>query len=283
MEDIMSYKSPLYGRRTASMELKELRFKDLRGFNLSLEDAVEIYGFAGGVPYYILKAKTPFLNWINHELKQIDSFVKDEIDFMLRYEFSETGTYKEILRGIASGKNTLGEIRDYIKIGGEVSSYLRKLERIGIVGKEFPLAQKKGARYHIKDNFTSFWFTFIYPNLSSIEEGVYEIGGDEYHQYLSKVFERICREYVNDVYKVKVERAWYKDVEIDVYGGGIAGECKWSDDVDGERVLYQLTRKVEKLELNVKKYIIFARGFSKVGGEAEFIDLKSLEKWYRGG
>lgn len=100
---------------------------------------------------------------------------------------------------------------------------------------------------------------------------------------MSKVFERICREYVNDVYKVKVERAWYKDVEIDVYGGGIAGECKWSDDVDGERVLYQLTRKVEKLELNVKKYIIFARGFSKVGGEAEFIDLKSLEKWYRGG
>ncbi|BCU67742.1 hypothetical protein HS7_11790 [Sulfolobales archaeon HS-7] len=283
MEDALAYKSPLYGRRTASIELKELKFKDLKGFNLSLSDAIEIYGFAGGVPYYILKAKVPFLDWINQELKQIDSFVKDEIDFMLRFEFLETGTYKEILRGIASGKNTLGEIRDYIKIGGEVSSYLRKLERIGIIGKEFPLGQRKGARYYVKDNFTSFWFTFIYPNLSAIEEGVYEISEDEYHRYLSEIFERICREYIKDVYKVRAERVWHKDVEIDVYGSGIAGECKWSNNVDGERVLYQLIRKVEELGLKVNRYIVFARGFSKVGGEAEFVDLKKLEEWYRGG
>ncbi|ACR41579.1 ATP-binding protein [Saccharolobus islandicus] len=281
MEDAISYKSPLYGRRTASIELKELKFKDLKGFNFSLIDAIHVYGFAGGVPFYLTKAKTPFLKWINAELKEVDSLIKDEIDFMLRYEFSEIGTYKEILHAISSGKNTLGEIKDFVRISGDVSSYLNKLEKIGIVGKEFPYKMKKGARYYIKDNFTLFWFTFIYPNLSLIEEGIYEIKEDEYNVYLGRIFEKIAREYVEDVYKVKVERLWSKDVEIDIYGDGIAGECKWSEGINGEKVLYELKRKVEDLGLDVKKYIIFAKSFSKTNEEAEFIDLKKLEQWYK--
>jgi AAA+ ATPase superfamily predicted ATPase len=43
---------------------------------------------------------------------------------MLRYEFTETGTYKEILYAISHGKNTLGEIKDFVGVGGDVSSYL---------------------------------------------------------------------------------------------------------------------------------------------------------------
>ncbi|WP_016731508.1 ATP-binding protein [Saccharolobus islandicus] len=281
MEDAISYKSPLYGRRTASIELKELKFKDLKGFNFSLIDAIHVYGFAGGVPFYLTKAKTPFLKWINAELKEVDSLIKDEIDFMLRYEFSEIGTYKEILHAISSGKNTLGEIKDFVRISGDVSSYLNKLEKIGIIGKEFPYKMKKGARYYIKDNFTLFWFTFIYPNLSLIEEGIYEIKEDEYNVYLGRIFEKIAREYVKDVYKVKIESLWYKDVEIDIYGDGIAGECKWSEGINGEKVLYELKRKVEDLGLDVKKYIIFAKSFSKTNEEAEFIDLKKLEQWYK--
>ncbi|WP_218261498.1 ATP-binding protein [Saccharolobus shibatae] len=281
MEDAISYKSPLYGRRAASIELKELKFKDLKGFNLSLIDAIHVYGFAGGVPFYLTKVKTPFLKWINAELKEVDSFIKDEIDFMLRYEFSEIGTYKEILHAISFGKNTLGEIKDFVRISGDVSSYLNKLEKIGIIGKEFPYKMKKGARYYIKDNFTLFWFTFIYPNLSLIEEGIFEIKEDEYNVYSGRIFEKIAREYVKDVYKVKVERLWFKDVEIDIYGDGIAGECKWSEGINGEKVLYELKRKVEDLGLDVKKYLIFAKSFSKTNEEAEFIDLKKLEQWYK--
>ena len=280
MEDAISYKAPLYGRRTASIKLGELRFKDLRGFGFPLKDAIEVYGFAGGVPFYLAKARTPFLSWINSELKEVDSFIKDEIDFMLRYEFSEAGTYKEILHAIASGKTTLGEIRDFVRVGGEISSYLKKLERIGLVGKEFPFRMKRGARYYIRDNFTLFWFTFVYPNLSRIEEGVYEIGEEDYNAYLGRVFERVAREYVQDVYKVKAGRLWFKDVEIDVYGEGIAGECKWSEGVDGERVLEELKEKVRALGLDVKRYVIFAKSFSRTGGGAEFVDLKRLEEWY---
>ncbi|MGC9106283.1 MAG: ATP-binding protein [Thermoprotei archaeon] len=280
MEDAMSYKSPLFGRRTASMEVRELRFKALRGFGLPLRDAIEVYGFAGGVPYYVAKAGVPFLDWLNEELKRPDTFIKDEMDFMLRYEFVETGTYKEILYAISQGKNTLGEIKDFVRVGGDVSSYLKKLERVGLVGREYPLGSKKGARYVILDNFTAFWFRFIYPNLSRIEEGNYEVKEGEYNEYLGRVFERVAREYVADVYKASTGRVWRGEVEIDLYGDGIAGECKWSEKVDCEEVLDDLKEKAEKLNLNVKKFVVFAKSFSRTCEGADYVDLRKLEEWY---
>ncbi|BFH74664.1 hypothetical protein SJAV_26080 [Sulfurisphaera javensis] len=145
MEDAISYKSPLYGRRTASLELKELKFKHLRGLYLNLEEAIRIYGFAGGVPFYLLKVKPPFYSWINEELKRPDTFIKDEVEFLLRYEFTEIGTYKEILLAISMGKNTLGEIKDFVKIKGDISSYLKKLKRIRLIDR---LQRKEERKIH---------------------------------------------------------------------------------------------------------------------------------------
>ncbi|AOL17209.1 ATPase [Sulfolobus sp. A20] len=288
MSDLLSYKSPLYGRRTSAINLKELKFKDLRKFNFDVVEGIRVYGFAGGVPYYLIKVKTPFLEWINEELKRIDSFLKDEMDFSLRYEFSEISTYKEILLSIAMGKNTLGEIRDFVKVGGEISSYIKKLERIGLVKREVPILERrtsKRGRYIIVDNFTNFWFKFIYPNLSEIEEGRYEIREEEYNEYLGRVFEDIAREYVKDKYGLRdVGRHWYKDVEIDIMDKGlnIAGECKWSDEVDGIRILHELESKLERLNLNVKKIVIFAKSFRRMENseKVEYVDLKKLREWY---
>ncbi|WP_171714500.1 ATP-binding protein [Acidianus sp. RZ1] len=287
MTDVMSYKSPLYGRRTSSLKVRELPFKALSNLGLSVDEAIRVYGFAGGIPYYIVKVKTPFLNWVNSELKKVDSFIKDEVDFLLRYEFKDISTYKEILLAIALGKNTLKEIKDFVKVGGDISSYVKKLENIGIVKREVPslegIRSKKG-RYVIIDNFVRFWFTFIYPNLSLIEEGKYEITEEEYNYYLSSIFEQVCREYVRHRYNErKVGRYWHKNVEIDILSENIVGECKWREDVNANAVLYKLKEKVLSLNLSVKKYLIFAKNFSKEVDEedVELVDLKKLDMWFR--
>ena len=289
MEDVLSYRSPLYGRRTASLKVGELKFRDLRHLGFSVEEAVKIYGFAGGVPMYLTRVTPPFLDWVNRELKRVDSFLRDEVDFLLRYEFREIGTYKEILRAISMGKNTLAEIRDYVKVGGEISSYIKKLERIDLVTREVPVTESvrsKMGRYVIRDNFTNFWFRFVYPNLSLIEEGTYEITEEEYANYLGHVFERVCREYVRDRYRVrKVGRQWWKDVEIDVMGLGnvkVAGECKWSKDVNPHSVLANLERKVERLGLTVDRYVVFARSFStkEKMEKVELVDINDLNSWF---
>ncbi|MCG3109907.1 hypothetical protein L3N51_02204 [Metallosphaera sp. J1] len=288
MEDVLSYKSPLYGRRTASLKIGELRFRDLHRFGFSGEEAVRVYGFAGGVPMYLSRVRSPFLEWINQELRRVDSFLRDEMDFMLRYEFRDIATYKEILRAISMGRNTLNEIRDYVRVGGDISSYLKKLERIDLIAREIPVTESvrsKRGRYVIRDNFTNFWFRFIYPNLSLIEQGIYELTGEEYNGYLGLIFERVCREYTRDRFGVrKVGRQWWKDVEIDVLGLGkvrIAGECKWSENVDPYRIVTSLEDKIARLGLTVDKYAVFARSFTKKEkmDNVELVDIDDLNRW----
>lgn len=164
---------------------------------------MRVYGFAGGVPFYLVEMGTPFLDWINGGLRRVDTVIRDEVDFLLRYEFREVSTYREVLLAIALGKNTLDEIRDFAGVGGEVSSYLKKLERVGLVRREVPAlegARSKKGRYTTSDIFVRSWSTFVYPNLSLIEQGRYSIGEGEYYRYLGTVFRQVCREYVRDRY-----------------------------------------------------------------------------------
>lgn len=58
MEDnVLAYKAPLYGRRTAQMKILPFDFKDsCKYFNrFSAEDMALIYGIVGGTPQYLLQ------------------------------------------------------------------------------------------------------------------------------------------------------------------------------------------------------------------------------------
>ncbi|XAT64738.1 hypothetical protein LPQ35_05050 [Geoglobus acetivorans] len=103
---VLSYKNPLYGRRTTSLKLKPLNFFHLIEFfpHLQWEELVEIYGFADGIPCYLEKIKLPFWKWIEKELKTPDTFLKDELDFLMKYELSDTTTYKRILEPLCTAK-----------------------------------------------------------------------------------------------------------------------------------------------------------------------------------
>ena len=55
-EQVLGYKSPLYGRRTASLRSSRLTFECRKCFrNFSKQDLVLIYGIVGGTPHYILQ------------------------------------------------------------------------------------------------------------------------------------------------------------------------------------------------------------------------------------
>lgn len=75
-EKVLSYKSPLYGRKTGVLKIKPLKFKHLKEFfpKAIWEELVEIYGFADGIPYYLEKVKLPFWDYLDKEIKRVDSF-----------------------------------------------------------------------------------------------------------------------------------------------------------------------------------------------------------------
>ena len=56
-ENVLSYKAPLYGRRTAQLQINPLNFFESTAYtkNFSNEDKALAYGIAGGTPQYLLQ------------------------------------------------------------------------------------------------------------------------------------------------------------------------------------------------------------------------------------
>ena len=283
---ILSYKSPLYGRRTGSMEIGPISFFDLKKFfpNFNIEQLIEIFGFADGIPFYLVKINKEFWSWLEEELKKKDTFLKDEVDFIMKYEFEDASTYKLILEAIAFGKTKINEIKDYIKVRRtDITPYLKNLIEVKMVRRLVPITEKEKSRhgrYYISDNFLKFWFRYIYENLSSIEEGIFDVNSikQNYNVYLGEVFEEVCRQFlIKNRERIfpftKIGKWWYKDKEIDIVAFNeqskeiLFCECKWKEEVNAKEILQELKEKAQYVDWNKNErkeyYAIFAKNFKK--------------------
>ncbi len=289
---VLSYTSPLYGRRTAQLRVGPLPFRSIRGFfpGVAPRELVEIYGFAGGVPFYLEKIEAPFWEWLARELADPKSFLREEGDFLLRYEFEEVGTYKRILEAIASGRTRLGEIKSYVG-KSSITEYLRNLIELELVEYVKPVTGGRRGVYLIADEFTRFWYRYIYPYLTEIELGVYTIDAIRrtYDSYLGLTYEKIALQHVAELIRrgelPKVERLgkwWSKGEEIDIVGLrgrelGVFVEVKWGDLTarDARRVYEALVAKSSRIDVGERVYVLVCRSFE--GRAPEGLRVYTLE------
>jgi AAA+ ATPase superfamily predicted ATPase len=299
---VLSYQSPLYGRRTGSINLKAVSFFDIKEFfpKANTEQLLEIFGFADGIPFYLINIDKEFWLWLKEELIKERSFLRDEVDFLVRYEFEDPSTYKLILEAIAQNNTKLNEIKDFIKVKRtDITPYLKNLIEIGLIKRSVPITEniksRKG-RYYISDNFLKFWFKYIYPNLSSIEERIFSISiiKKDYNNYLSFVFEDVAKEFISRTKLfnfTKIGKWWHKDKEIDIIALNehnkkiLFCECKWQENVNAGQVAAKLHEKSKAVQWHNKErresYAIFAKSFKQKINEFEgkkvyCYDLKML-------
>ncbi|MCD6477143.1 MAG: ATP-binding protein, partial [Candidatus Aenigmarchaeota archaeon] len=267
---VLSYKSPLYGRRTGSLNLKAVSFFDLIKFfpKSNAKKLIEIFGFADGIPFYLVRIDQDFWSWLNKELTKQRTYLKDEVDFLVRYEFDDPSTYKLILEAIAKNNTKLNEIKNFIKVKRtDISPYLKNLIEIGLVKRIVPITEniksRKG-RYYISDNFLKFWFKYIYPNLSSIEEGIFNINiiKKDYDNYLGFIFEDVAKQFIVNKKIIdfqKIGKWWHKDKEIDVIALDnnkkeiLLCECKWKSKINALKICKELNEKSKYVQWNNNK------------------------------
>ncbi|MGD9975396.1 MAG: ATP-binding protein [Desulfatirhabdiaceae bacterium] len=106
-QEVLFTKAPLYGRRTASLEVREMMFSGVGEFfpGLPLEKRVGLYGIFGAIPAYLERVnpnETPLEN-ARHLALDRGSFLYSEVEFLLREELREPRNYFVILRAIAQG------------------------------------------------------------------------------------------------------------------------------------------------------------------------------------
>ena len=291
-DQTLSYNSPLYGRRTGQLKMKQIAFKYYHEFfnvGLSEKQLIESYAVTGGVPKYIesFECYTDIYDAIETCVMSKESYLYEEPNFLLEKEVQDVGSYFSIIKTIASGKERASEISAALEIKAtNLPKYLNVLIDLDILEREVPVTEKnpeksKMGLYKIKDNYIKFWFRFIYPYKSFIETDhtsfvMEKIKKGFITNHTSFVYEDICRkEYMNDLIvngvwdfvPQKVGRWWdRKDTEIDIVAldeetnNVIFGECKYTNSPMDVDVYYDLLEKVKKVEWNLnerKEHFVF--------------------------
>lgn len=270
----LNYGSPLYGRRTAQIHMRQIPFSFYRDFferPFTRRQLVERYSVTGGVPKYIelFRGSEDIYKSIRKNVLDTNSFLFDEPNFLLSKEVSEVGTYFSLIKAIAAGNRKGGNIASAMGVKQtSLGKYLHTLEGLDMVERVVPATEsnpqksKKGL-YRIKDNYLRFWFRFVFPNMGLIEthhvdEVMKVIRRNLIDGHTAFVYEDICRETVWDLaanqelgfIPSRVGSWWGAgDLEIDVVavsdaeGCAAFGECKmWKQKV-GENVLKDLESK----------------------------------------
>ncbi len=295
MEDnVLAYKAPLYGRRTAQMKILPFDFEETCRYfkNFSSEDKALIYGIVGGTPQYLLQMndKQSIEDNIKNTYLNPVSFLFEEPTNLLKQEVREPAIYTAIITAIATGASRMSEIAT--KVGEDTNvctSYIKNLMNLGIVQKETPYGEKNSRKtiYYIEDNMFRFWYRFVLDNNSVIMRGatdrVYKRIEPYLSDYMGKVFEDICTQYLWKQLldeKCPIEfnslgRWWGNDpkekkqTEIDIMGEqdkdtALFGECKWTNEKVDLSVLETLLKRSKLFSYtNVYYYLFSKTGFTK--------------------
>lgn len=294
MEDhVLAYKAPLYGRRTSQMKLLPFDFADTCRYfkKFSDEDKAVIYGMVGGTPQYLLQMndKVSIEENIKNTFLNPTSALFEEPENLLKQEVREPALYNAIISAIAAGASRMAEIAT--KVGEDTSvcaAYLKNLIALGLIQKETPYGSKTSRKsiYAIDDNMFRFWYRFIPGNSSIIALGAADLAYQRIEPYLSdymgKVFEEICKQYLwklllngeSPIEFKDLGRWWGTDpaahiqAEIDIMGEedkdtALFGECKWTNENIDTGVLETLVKRCQIFHYrNVHLFLFAKNGFT---------------------
>ena len=291
----LSYDSPLYGRRTGQIKMKQIAFRCYPQFfandDLTERQLIESYAVTGGVPKYIetFEPYRDVYTAIERCVMSKESYLYEEPAFLLEKEVRDVGSYFSIIKTIASGKEKQSEIASALNVAQtNLPKYLKTLIDLDILEREVPATEDKPEKskmglYKIKDNYIRFWFRFIYPYRSYIEMDntdfvMQKIKAGFIPNHAAFVYEDICRrEYMPalvaegkwDFTPTRIGRWWDRsDTEIGVVAVDettdniIFGECKFTNEPMDTDVYYHLLEKAEKVDWKKQtrksRYVLFS-------------------------
>ena len=307
---VLAYKSPLYGRRTSQLKINPFNYLDAAKFveSYSYKEKAIVYGITGGIAEYL----TFFDDNVELKTNIVNNFLKtggrlfEEPTNLLKQELRQPKTYNDILFAIAGGASKLNEIATRLNMQtGGLTHYINSLVELGIVEKKTPVLDRKTKRpvYVIKDTMFRFWYYFVQKNMNLINM---ELGEMVYNKqvearlndYMGSVFEKITIEYFEQrLRKGKLDFIptdygnWWgndkirkKESEIDLLAydennNYLFAEVKWKNQKADETVLKELIEKSMNFKCLGRYYwLVSLSGFEKFikPDNVELMDINDI-------
>lgn len=266
--EVLGHESPLYGRRTAQLDVQPFSFTQAHEvIAYDSADAIRSYAITGGTPMYLtlFDYERSLADNVKSQVLSPSAVLYNEPEFLLRTELRNPARYMSILEAVALGHTTPNEISGATGIdAGPLSKYLQTLRRLRLIDRVVPVTatskKSKRSRYRVADEFLRFWFRYVEPNRSSIEEApeiVYDgTIAPDLPTHVATTFEDVCQEAVWEAIRrgdfepySEVGRWWYGEDEIDIIGLApnddriLFAECKWTTEPVGEPLVESLREK----------------------------------------
>lgn len=310
-EQVLGYKSPLYGRRTSQFKINAFNYLESGEFVNSYSDKEKsiVFGLTNGVAEYLtffdenLSLKE---NIINIFLKPNGRLYEEPLN-LLKQELRQPKFYNDILFSISAGASKLNEISTKLNVvSGGLAHYLNSLIELGIIEKKTPVLNRKTKRpiYVIKDTMFLFWYKFVQTNLNMINIGLgeilYESIEKNLNDYMGDVFEKISIEYFEERLKKSkfsfiptdygnwwgTDKELKKESEIDMLAYNnenefLFVEAKWNNSKVKQDILDNLISKSYNFRYKKAYYWITSlSGFEKfkIEDNVELIDIGSMYK-----
>jgi AAA+ ATPase superfamily predicted ATPase len=290
-EQLLDDKSPLYGRRTAQIELAPFDFFDALGFfpGVPATDALQYYAMAGGIPLH-LRQFDPTISLEENVCEAFlrpESLLYDEPTNLIKQEVQKAAPFNAVIQAIAEGRSQNNEIATAVGIQtSELTYYLKELRSIGLVSREMPVvAGSRRAVYRLSDSLFRFWYRFVLPNRTAIERGMQQRVLRSIQMglpsFCGPVFEDVCAQWLwrqNADGSLPVEFGdlghWWgndpslrEEAEIDLVGVDdgrtvLVGECKWKNEDLDRDVVETLGHRSELVHAQAGSWLY---AFSKSG------------------
>ncbi|OIB58093.1 ATP-binding protein [Natrialba sp. SSL1] len=315
--EVLGHESPLYGRRTGQIDLQPFSFQQAREVILyDIGDAIRSYSVTGGTPLYLtlFDYEQSLAENIQTHVLSPTAVLYNEPEFLLRTELRNPARYLSILEAVALGHTTPNEISGATGIdSGPLSKYLQTLRQLRLLERTVPVTaskqKSKRSRYRVAGEFLRFWFRFVEPNRSSIEEapslvfdGTIE---PDLPSHVATTFEDVCTEAVWELIRrgefnpySAVGRWWYGEDEVDIVGLApeadrlLLAECKWTSDPVGHGLVDDLRTKAESVRWGpddrTEQFALFSKsGFvddlaDELDRNWSLFDLTDLEQLFHG-
>ena len=317
-KEILSEKSPLFGRRTNQIFLKPFNYLESAKFvpRYTNEEKAIVYGVTGGVAKYLTLFDDELSlddNLINIFFKPSGYLYEEPINLLIQ-EFRTIHTYNTVIEVCAGGANRVSEIADKAHVSTATLSYiLQNLCTIGVVSKLTPMTANDNGKktiYEITDGIYRFWYSFVPYAKSAIEMNRGDLYYSNYvkdklHLFMGKVFEEMCRFYTLfcgleghwNCFVSNVGNWWGIDhnhmpTDIDVVGidktgkKAIIGECKFTNKVIDKDVYESLMNRrglIDKRYDEVQYLFFSLSGYSewvKQNADPEKTQLLTLDDLY---
>jgi AAA+ ATPase superfamily predicted ATPase len=294
---------PLYRRRTRELRVNPFNYREATRFFPSWPrvERLQAWGIVGGVPSYLqaLRGETLKAAVVEHLLDK-SAVLYREAETLLAQEVRGVGpaALRGMLQALAYGCNEPNQIAQRVgRPTTAISGALGFLVDYGLVERRVPFTvpnpeRTRQTRYYIADNYLTFWFRFVLPNRSALEQGQAEYVWDAkiapfLNDYMGPRFEEMCRQFIrleparwtHSVPELAVW--WHASDELEIVGHDagmvvLAAEAKWTADAVDLGVLRTLQRRVALLPRVAadRQLALFARaGFTPAVAAARGPDL----------